>query len=70
MEGSKEAAYKPFARFLKLNILALNVMGRTGVTEIVSLSVSRRRLYAVTSKSDENGFVYVAAVSQEEEMVT
>ena len=73
MEGSREAAYKAIRPVFETEYsenFKRNGVATTGVTEIVQLEREPEAVYTPSHpKSDENGFVYVAAVSQEEEMV-
>ena len=73
MEGSKEAAYKAIRPVFETEYsenFKRNGVATTGVTEIVQLEREPEAVYMPSHpKSDENGFVYLAAVSQEEEMV-
>ena len=73
MEGSKEAAYKAIRPVFETEYsenFKRNGVATTGVTEIVQLEREPEAVYMPSHpKSDENGVVYVAAVSQEEEMV-
>ena len=73
MEGSREAAYKAIRPVFETEYsenFKRNGVATTGVTEIVQLEREPEAVYMPSHpKSDENGFVYVAAVSQEEEMV-
>lgn len=73
MEGSREAAYKAIRPVFETEYsenFKRNGVATTGVTEIVQLEREPEAVYMPSHpKSDKNGFVYVAAVSQEEEMV-